>query len=69
LFKRFRGCSQAEDQVEEAEEEEEEVVNFLWPSMRGTTRGLNHEGVRPEVQQDVQDCIASLRTLRVLQHV
>jgi len=50
LFKRFRGCSQAEDQVEEAEEEEEEeVVNFLWPSMRGTTRGWNHEGARSEV--------------------
>jgi hypothetical protein len=49
LFKRFRGCSQAEDHVEEEEEEEGEVVNFIWPSMRGTTRGWNHEGVRSEV--------------------
>jgi len=46
LFKRFRRCSQAEDQV--AKDQEEEVANFIWPSMRGTTRRWNHEGARLE---------------------
>mmetsp|Transcript_38400 Transcript_38400/g.64512 ORF Transcript_38400/g.64512 Transcript_38400/m.64512 type:complete len:84 (+) Transcript_38400:252-503(+) len=52
LCKRFRGCSKAEEEmeeeVEEAQDQEEEVVNFIWPSMKGTTRGWTHEGARSE---------------------